>query len=186
MPFGLDSMPFLLVKELKARSHRNLETAYSLPPAQLLTCDSQLSHKKGHSWLLLPPPRREQHHRVSNNGENKQDPQSYQLFSLWETKQHKTSVLVRTRVLYRMQISGFVPGMSSSWCWILTCQSSTLKRTETQWSLFTMIAVEIGATLRNLFGNIHQETTKCIYILWPSDCLSLRERIRGVKKKILW
>lgn len=77
--------------------------AYSLLPAQLLTCDSQLSHKEGHSRLPLPPPRGEQHHGVSNNGENKQDPESYQLLSLWETKQHKTSVPVRTKVLYRTQ-----------------------------------------------------------------------------------
>ena len=44
------------------------------PLLQLLTCDGQLSHKKGHSRLPLPPPRREQHNGISNNGENKEDP----------------------------------------------------------------------------------------------------------------
>ena len=53
-----------------------------IPLLQLLTCDGQLSHKKGHSRLPLPPPRREQHNGISNNGENKEDPQSYQRLSL--------------------------------------------------------------------------------------------------------
>lgn len=46
------------------------------------SCDGQLSHEEGHSRLPLPPPCREQHDGISNNGENKEDPQSYQLLSL--------------------------------------------------------------------------------------------------------
>lgn len=52
---------------------------------QSLTRDGQLSHKEGHSGLSFPSPCGEQHNSVSHNGEDKQDPQGYQLFRLKET-----------------------------------------------------------------------------------------------------
>ena len=77
--FWTGNTPVLLVNYLTVRSHGNSQL---IPLLKLLTCDGQLSHKKGHSRLPLPPPCREQHKGVSNNGENKEDPQSHQLLSL--------------------------------------------------------------------------------------------------------
>lgn len=108
------------------------------PPARFLTCDGQLSHKEGHSRLPLPPPRGEQHDGVSDNGDNEEDPQSYQLLGLWETKQHKTAVP------HRIEAQASVPGGRSPVPYPRLAQLSSPETKDT-WSLLTPI-VDFDAT----------------------------------------